>query len=101
MAMANGRSIDRSHKPLALSHSGDSVFSTVKIVYWRRNFEGRLNVKRNVLIGTGLPTLLVVPGVGQVLPQQAATAQTNGKTMAPRFEVDPMWPKPLPNHWLL
>jgi hypothetical protein len=20
---------------------------------------------------------------------------------APRFEVDPMWPKPLPNHWLL
>jgi hypothetical protein len=21
--------------------------------------------------------------------------------MAPRFEVDPMWPKPLPNHWLL
>jgi DNA-binding beta-propeller fold protein YncE len=21
--------------------------------------------------------------------------------MAPRFEVDPMWPKPLPNHWLV
>jgi hypothetical protein len=21
--------------------------------------------------------------------------------MAPRFEVDPMWPKPLPNHWVL
>src|SRR5581483_12242101 len=20
--------------------------------------------------------------------------------MAPRFEVDPMWPKPLPNHWI-
>src|SRR5437763_14411099 len=20
---------------------------------------------------------------------------------APRFEVDPLWPKPLPNHWLL
>ncbi|HEY4130253.1 MAG TPA: hypothetical protein VGM50_06525, partial [Gemmatimonadaceae bacterium] len=20
---------------------------------------------------------------------------------APRFEVDPMWPKPLPNHWVL
>ncbi|MFN7924997.1 MAG: hypothetical protein U0Q16_33170 [Bryobacteraceae bacterium] len=26
---------------------------------------------------------------------QAATAQ------APRFEVDPMWPKPLPNHWVI
>src|SRR5688572_26418434 len=20
---------------------------------------------------------------------------------APRFEVDPMWPKPLPNHWVM
>ena len=20
---------------------------------------------------------------------------------APRFEVDPLWPKPLPNHWIL
>jgi hypothetical protein len=20
---------------------------------------------------------------------------------APRFEVDPLWPKPLPNHWVL
>jgi hypothetical protein len=59
------------------------------------------DVKRNVLIGTGLLTLLAVLGVGQILLQQAATAQTNGKTMAPRFEVDPMWPKPLPNHWVM
>src|SRR5262252_8964690 len=22
-------------------------------------------------------------------------------TMAPRFEVDPLWPKPLPNHWIM
>ena len=58
-------------------------------------------MKRNVLIGTGLLTLLAVLGVGQILLQQAATAQTNGKTMAPRFEVDPMWPKPLPNHWVM
>src|SRR5436189_1086209 len=28
-------------------------------------------------------------------PVDAATAQ------APRFEVDPMWPKPLPNHWVI
>ena len=21
--------------------------------------------------------------------------------MAPRFEVDPLWPKPLPNHWVI
>ena len=24
-----------------------------------------------------------------------------GAVMAPQFEVDPLWPKPLPNHWLL
>jgi len=58
-------------------------------------------VKRNVLIGTGLLTLLAALGIGQIALQQAATAQTNGKTMAPRFEVDPMWPKPLPNHWVM
>ncbi len=29
------------------------------------------------------------------------SAQAKGGAQAPRFEVDPMWPKPLPNHWLL
>ncbi len=29
----------------------------------------------------------------------AAAPGTAG--MAPRFEVDPLWPKPLPNHWVL
>ena len=30
----------------------------------------------------------------------AAMADTGGP-QAPMFEVDPLWPKPLPNHWLL
>ena len=30
------------------------------------------------------------------VPEQATDA-----VMAPVFEVDPMWPKPLPNHWIL
>ena len=34
---------------------------------------------------------------GAVSPQAAAASGP----MAPRFEVDPFWPKPLPNHWLL
>jgi hypothetical protein len=57
--------------------------------------------KRNVLIGGALLTLLIVLGIGQSLLGRAASAQTNGKVMAPRFEVDPMWPKPLPNHWVM
>src|SRR5262249_14146086 len=31
--------------------------------------------------------------------QQRAAVEAAG-AMAPRFEVDPLWPKPLPNHWL-
>src|SRR5256885_15831690 len=28
-------------------------------------------------------------------------AQTRGQSAAPAFDVDRMWPKPLPNHWIL
>ena len=38
-------------------------------------------------------------GVGQSLLQQHAEAQSG--VTAPMFEVDPLWPKPLPNNWLL
>ena len=31
--------------------------------------------------------------------EQRTAAQTT--VMAPRFEVDPLWPKPLPNHWVV
>src|SRR5436189_580666 len=30
-----------------------------------------------------------------------AHAAVSAETMAPSFEVDPFWPKPLPNHWVL
>ena len=31
----------------------------------------------------------------------APAAECGAAGVAPRFEVDPFWPKPLPNHWLL
>src|SRR5271168_3121448 len=34
-----------------------------------------------------------------VLVARRAVVEANG-AQAPRFEVDPMWPKPLPNHWV-
>ena len=37
-------------------------------------------------------------GGGAAQQSQAAAA---GSVQAPRFEVDPFWPKPLPNHWIL
>lgn len=55
--------------------------------------------KRNLLIGATFVALLVALGVGQsLLDQVAVEAQV---VQAPMFEVDPMWPKPLPNHWVL
>jgi hypothetical protein len=56
--------------------------------------------KRNLFIGAALAVLIVALGVGQSVLQNKAAAQ--GRTVqAPMFEVDPLWPKPLPNHWLL
>ena len=56
-------------------------------------------MKRNLAIGGTLLVLLVALGIGQAVLDRTAAA---GKGVeAPRFEVDPMWPKPLPNHWIL
>ena len=40
------------------------------------------------------------PPAASAAPQPAAAAAPSGP-VAPRFEVDPFWPKPLPNHWVL
>jgi len=58
--------------------------------------------RRNVFIGTGFVALLLALGVGQSVLEKKALAQGGGSGItAPRFEVDPMWPKPLPNGWYI
>ena len=58
------------------------------------------NSRRNLVIGAAFTVTLVALGCGQAVLQSRADAP--GKMVeAPRFEVDPLWPKPLPNHWLL
>jgi DNA-binding beta-propeller fold protein YncE len=56
---------------------------------------------RTVLVGASLLGLLVTLGITQAVLEKTAAAQTKGAVQAPRFEVDPLWPKPLPNHWIL
>ena len=56
---------------------------------------------KNVYVGAGLVALLATLAVGHALLERAAAAQTTPGVRAPRFEVDPLWPKPLPNHWVL
>ncbi len=55
---------------------------------------------RNVLVGSTFIALAATLGVAQHLLQQTAEAQAKNAVQAPRFEVDPMWPKPVPNHWV-
>jgi DNA-binding beta-propeller fold protein YncE len=56
-------------------------------------------MKREFVIGAAFLVLLAALGIGQAALDRVAA---EGKSaQAPRFEVDPMWPKPLPNHWLL
>src|SRR5258706_31005 len=56
--------------------------------------------RRNLFIGAGFAALLGALVIGQAALQKTAAAQSWG-VMAPHFEVDPLWPKPLPNHWVL
>ncbi|HXH07515.1 MAG TPA: hypothetical protein VNI83_13115 [Vicinamibacterales bacterium] len=56
---------------------------------------------RTVSIAAAFGAALAALGVGQAALDRAAALQAAGAVQAPRFEVDPFWPKPLPNHWLL
>ena len=54
---------------------------------------------RTFLVGGTFLSVLVALGLTQAALERAAAQQ--GGIEAPRFEVDPFWPKPLPNHWVL
>src|SRR5215210_1299057 len=54
--------------------------------------------KRNLWIGGTFLVVLGALGVAQSSLQKTAAAQAQNQVMAPRFEVDPTWPKPLPNN---
>jgi hypothetical protein len=53
------------------------------------------------VIAVSLTAMLVVLAVTQTVLQKQVNAQNADAVMAPAFEVDPFWPKPLPNHWIL
>ena len=63
-------------------------------------------LKKYGLLGTMAVLAVVVACSGGAMEapaeEQAADAASDaGGVQAPMFEVDPLWPKPLPNHWLL
>ncbi len=56
--------------------------------------------KLKLSIGSALVIALVAMGIGQSKFQEASVAQS-GQQVAPHFEVDPFWPRPLPNMWAM
>src|SRR4051794_26331499 len=48
----------------------------------------------------GYLAALVMLGIGAYVYQKKAVVEA-AAVQAPSFEVDPMWPKPLPNHWVM
>ena len=55
---------------------------------------------KRVSAGAMLVAAIALLGIGQAVIDNEADARSR-TVRAPRFEVDPLWPKPLPNHWLL
>src|ERR1700687_5254856 len=51
--------------------------------------------------GPILLALLFALGIAIELRPARVSAQPKNEIQAPMFEVDPFWPKPLPNHWVL
>ena len=54
--------------------------------------------RRTLILAAGLIAVLAALGAAQAALQATATANT---VEAPIFEVDPLWPQPMPNNWLL
>ncbi|HEY2165398.1 MAG TPA: hypothetical protein VGH04_15480, partial [Gemmatimonadaceae bacterium] len=54
--------------------------------------------RAKVAAGALLVVAFAALGIGQRALDASARATL---VQAPRFEVDPLWPKPLPNHWVL
>src|SRR6202163_4011922 len=57
-------------------------------------------MSRNSYIGVSLLALFGALWIGFSIAEKRAVVEAAG-VQAPRFEVDPMWPKPLPNKWIL
>src|SRR3954469_1494871 len=54
--------------------------------------------KRKILVGAFVGVLVLLGCSQALLDKQASQGEL---VSAPAFEVDPLWPKPLPNHWLI
>src|SRR5262245_3212389 len=57
--------------------------------------------RKNVYIGAAFLAILVTLFIGQSVLEKMTDVQGKTAVMAPRFEVDTLWPKPLPKNWYI
>jgi len=57
-------------------------------------------MRRKLYVGAAVLALAAALGMGSKLVGNRAVVHAAGE-MAPKFEVDPFWPKPLPNNWVI
>ena len=58
-----------------------------------------LKRRRRLDVGVIFAALVVALTAGPI--QKTVAGQSTRGVQAPRFQVDPFWPRPLPNHWVL
>jgi DNA-binding beta-propeller fold protein YncE len=56
---------------------------------------------RDLLTGMSVLVVAIALGLAATMLNRSAAAQGKPAVQAPMFEVDPLWPKPLPNNWAL
>src|SRR5688572_12227686 len=57
---------------------------------------------RNFYVGVTIAAVIAVLAIAQYSLQTVARAQENGSAnRAGIYQIDPLWPKPLPNNWVL
>lgn len=56
---------------------------------------------RNFLIGTGFAVSVAALVACQAMLEHGGAPNAFHEARAPHYVVDPLWPKPLPNHWIL
>jgi DNA-binding beta-propeller fold protein YncE len=60
-----------------------------------------MTMRRTLSVVAVVGGALLTLGLAERSLQRGATAAQGDMVMAPKFEVDPNFPKPLPNHWVL
>ncbi len=60
-----------------------------------------MSVRRPHYIALALVAGVALLACGAEVLESAAQSQSGDQAQAPVFEVDPFWPQPLPNHWVM